>query len=183
MRNLKKTTKHQLNTSSNGYDRILHLILSKKSKTLIMHAWIAATLAVTSSSTFAATIDGVVGATSTTTVDTFLAIGDVIRISGLSDFDFGNWSGAGDLDDTQDIRINVNYGTNDATRRFEVTAVGDHNSGNFLLENSAAKLYLFKPGSMTRQATQAKCPLFLEQLWLDKQVRGFPCEQQRGERA
>jgi hypothetical protein len=85
--------------------------------------------------TKAATVDGSEGVTSTATYDVYLAIGDVIRIWGLTDIDFGTWSGAGNLNRTQNIRVNVNYGTNDATRRYEVTANGDHASGDFLLEN------------------------------------------------
>ena len=80
--------------------------------------------------------NGSQGANSTGTSEVFLAIGDVIRIWGMQDFDFGNWV-SGNLNRSRNIRVNVNYGTNDATRTYQVTGVGDHVSGNFLLENIA----------------------------------------------
>ena len=92
----------------------------------------AVAIVATAAPTRAAT-QGNIGATSTGSTTISARSGIFIRITGLDDLDFGTWNGSSNL--TRDSFHCV--GTNQASRRFNIRAVGSGAGGAFTLSNGS----------------------------------------------
>lgn len=99
-------------------------------KTTLIKTLAATGILAVSSGAMAAS-DGTAGATSTGTAEVSVTIADIVQISDMNDFAFGNYSGTGNLSDTDDVCIYRN-GTGDYT----VTATGSGTGNAFTMTDS-----------------------------------------------
>lgn len=106
----------------------LYLILRSSYKLLLLHLFLVLNPV---SQSYAAT-DGSLGATSTGTTDLSLSISDMVRVTGMADFSFGNYGGSG----TATLDDNICIYTNNPTGQYVVTATGDGAGSAFTVDDN-----------------------------------------------
>jgi hypothetical protein len=121
----------------------------KKAARLAAVALGAAAAAAVPATTARAATQGNIGANSTGSTTISARSGIFIWITGLDDLDFGTWNGSSNL--TRDSFHCV--GTNQATRRFNIRAVGSGAGGAFTLSNGSGGTLAFS--AAYRSATGA----------------------------
>ena len=94
-------------------------------------AAVAVALTITAAPAVAAT-DGLLGSTSTGSLDITVNIGDLVRITNFQDIAFGTYSGSGDLNADDDLCV---YRNNTASANYTITATATE--GSFQVESGA----------------------------------------------
>lgn len=82
-----------------------------------------------------AAVDGVLSSSSTGSVDITFSLGVAAVLVDLRDFDFGNWSGSGELRDNDDVCVGTT-----GTAQYIIRADGQGPGNDFILANGANQL-------------------------------------------
>ena len=87
---------------------------------------------------------GAQGNSSSASVDMHLVLGTRVRFSGFSDFNFGNWSGGGDVEANDNLCVGRTGVSLFGTGQYRILASGDGEPGNpsaFVLSNGVDTIY------------------------------------------